>query len=102
MTTLLVQYTAVGQVARDWDDHHHGLLAAADQVAGAPLGGLTPPVVGMAMMFRYRWTEHVGDLAVRAEVRADGLRDALRDVVRSDESSALTSARLRDLLTELR
>ncbi|MFB9313061.1 hypothetical protein [Nocardioides plantarum] len=102
MTGLLVQYTAVGQVARDWDEQHHRLLAAAEQVAAAPLAGLTAPVVGMAMMFRYRWTEHVRDLAARAEGRADGLRDTLRDFVHSDESSALTSARLRGLLTELR
>jgi hypothetical protein len=102
VTALLVQYTAVGQVARRWDEQHQHLLAASEQVADAPLGGLTAPVVGPAMMFRYRWTEHVHDLARQAEVRADGLRDALRDFVHADESSVTTSAHLLALLTEQR
>lgn len=102
MTALVVQYGVVGQVARDWDEHHHRLVAAAAQVAEAPVAGLTGPVVGMAMLFRVRWAEHLGDLGDQAEVRADGLRDALRDFVRSDECSAVDSARLQALLAEQR
>lgn len=103
MSTLLVlQHRDVGRVAAKWDEHHHRLAGAAAQVAEAPVGGLTPGVVGAAMMFRFRWAEHVGDLGRDCEGRADGLRDVVRDFLASDEAAALDAMTLEHLLTEQR
>ncbi len=102
MTDLALSYVQVGRTAREWDEQHVDLTGASVQVAEATLAGFSPRVRLAALLFRFRWAEHVGVLGQESEVRADGLRDALREYVDSDQSSLMSSALVLKLLEEVR
>ena len=102
MSVLALEHAAGGLAAREWDEQHVFLAAAAGQVGGLPVGCFTPRVAPVAAMFCQRWSEHLDASGREAEVRADGLRDALREVLDADALAGFGSLLLRGLLEERR
>lgn len=92
---MAMEPSSVGRVARDWDEQHVDLRAAAEQIAHAPTSGFTPPVARAAADFLRAWTAHTGAAAALSEHEADGLRSVLGAWLSTDADAA---ARLLGLL----
>jgi len=90
----------VDRVARDWDEQHLDLRAAARQVAGASTSGFGATVAAAAADFTAAWEHHLAVIAADAEDRAVTLRVVTSSFVRTDAGSALDSGRLGDRLLD--
>lgn len=93
---------SVGRAARSWDEQHLDVIAAADQVGGAPTGGFSGAVSGTAARFATTWQRHALDLAARAEAEADSLRSSIADYLRTDAAVAGDHLALGAYLAEVR
>lgn len=92
----------VGRLSRRWDEQHLDLAAAADQVAGAPVGGFGAAVRAAARDFTEAWERHCDALGRDAEGRADGLRTVIAEVVAADGDARGDVEALRPFVEEVR
>lgn len=99
---MALEPDAVGRTARDWDEQHVDLRAAAGQIAHAPTAGFTAPVARAAADFLRAWTDHTGTAAELSEQQGDALRAVLAAWLRTDADAGFRSLRMLSYLRERR
>ncbi len=93
---------AMGNLARQWDEQHLDLDAAAGQIGGAPTGGFSPGVSGAASRFSTTWQRFTSDLGEVAEQRADGIRTTANELFQTDRTVGVQHQVLQSVLREVR